>query len=175
MKMTTRRHRTDPTEALAALRSEWGQAPMRGAELAREMVGAPLFAEVEPAELRSTLEAFDEVHFPGGRRVLLEGLRGDDFFLIVTGTAAVLVDGWRVATLGPGDFFGEMAVLGDGLRTASIRAETPLRCLVLPNGKLEQLLLAHPKVGLNLLHRLVGRFGEVARGAQRPATEMSER
>lgn len=175
MKLTTRRHRTDPTEAMAASTSEWMPTQAPAADLAAALTDSPLFAGVEAAEVRSALDSFDEARFPSGRRVVLEGLRGSDFFLIVAGAASVLADGRRLATLGPGDFFGEMAILGDGLRTASIRAETPLHCLVLPNGKLEQWLLAHPKVGLNLLHGLVGRYS-VDSTQPRPAVmEMSAR
>lgn len=124
-------------------------------------------------EITRALAEFDDARFPSGRRIVLEGLRGSDFFLVVTGTAAVLVDGWRVATLGPGDFFGEIAILADGLRSASVRAEAPLHCLVLPNGKLEQLILNHPQVGINLIRTVIGRFRDVAGRRQPPATELA--
>jgi CRP-like cAMP-binding protein len=171
MKMTTRRPRVDPTEAMSAQASSWVPAGPPARETASALVDAPIFAGVDLAEIRDILDSFEEVRFPTGRRVLLEGLRGSDFFLLVTGKASVLIDGWRVATLGPGDFFGEMAILGAGLRTASVRAETPLHCLVLPNGKLEQLLLDHPKLSLGLLHSLVGRFAAVSAGQQPPLAE----
>ncbi len=113
------------------------------------------------------------MHFPSGGRIVLEGLRGSDFFLVVVGSASVLVDGWRVATLGPGDFFGEIAILGDGLRSASVRAETPLHCLVLPNGKLEGLIVEHPQVGINLIRTVIARFRDVAGRRQPPAGELA--
>ena len=160
-------------ETMAAETSTWiPQAP--GLTAVRSAFeDSPLFEGMGDAEVRTILAEFDEVRFPSGRRVVLEGLRGSDFFLVVSGAAAVLVDGWRVATLGPGDFFGEMAILGDGLRTASVRAQTPLHCLVLPNGKLERLLLEHPALSLNLLHALVGRFANVGSRRQPPAAEMA--
>jgi CRP-like cAMP-binding protein len=172
MKMTTRRPRLDPTEAMAAEANGWTPAGPRAREAASALVDAPIFAGIDLPEIREILDSFEEVRFPSGRRVLLEGLRGSDFFVMVAGKATVLVDGWRVATLGPGDFFGEMAILGAGLRTASIRAETPLHCLVLPNGKLEQLLLDHPRLGLSLLHSLVGRFASVSGRQQPPVVEV---
>ena len=55
--------------------------------------------------LAAALSEFDEVRYPSGRRIVLEGLHGKEFFLVVVGTAAVLVDGRRVATLRPGDNF----------------------------------------------------------------------
>ena len=168
MKMTAR---IDTTEAMSAQATSWGPTGPPARETASALVGAPIFAGLDLPEIRDILDSFEEVRFPSSRRVLLEGLRGSDFFLLVSGTAAVLVDDRRVATLGPGDFFGEMAILGTGLRTASIRAETPLHCLVLPNGKLEQLLLDHPKLSLGLLHSLVGRFAPAPSGSPPPLPE----
>ncbi len=172
MKMTIRRPGANATERLVA---ETHGAESRGSAIdsASALAGAPIFQACGNAEVVSVLAAFDEVRFPSGRRVVLEGLRGSDFFLIVAGRAAVLVDGWRVASLGPGDFFGEIAVLGDGMRSASVRAETPLHCLVLPNGGLERLILDHPQVGINLIRTVIGRFQDVAGRRQPPVSEQA--
>ena len=175
MKTAIHRPTGDRAETMVAATSAW--VPAKTADVLDAdpaVLGAPLFDGLDRAEIRTILGAFEEVRYPSSRRVVLEGLRGSDFFLLVSGSASVVVDGWRVARLGPGDFFGEMAVLGDGLRTASIRAETPLRCLVLPNGKLEQLLIDHPQLSLNLLRALVGRFAGVTGRRQPPAAEMIE-
>lgn len=142
--------------------------------LASALSASPLFAGMPRGEVDRAVAAFDEVRYPSGHRVVLEGLAGSDFFVVVVGRAAVLVDGWRVATIGPGDFFGEMAILGDGLRTASVKAETPLHCLVLPNGKLEQLILNHPRLASNMLHTVVGRWVEQSGRRQPPSVEMSQ-
>jgi CRP-like cAMP-binding protein len=123
--------------------------------------GSPLFAGVDPVEVGRILDEFDEQSFNRGHRITLEGLRGSDFYIIADGKARVTVDGWKVATLGPSDFFGEIAVLSNGPRFATVAAETPLRCLVLPNGGLERLLIAHPQVGVNLLRVVVGRFQDL--------------
>jgi CRP-like cAMP-binding protein len=160
MKMTARA-RADAIVAETATHVPAAASSNRSAT-ADALFDAPLFAGMERAEVASALASFDEVRFPSGRRVVLERLRGSDFFLVMVGTAGVEIDGRRVATLGPGDFFGEMAVLGDGLRTASVRALTPLHCVVLPNGKLQQLILDHPQVGVNLLHTVVARVTQLA-------------
>ncbi|HEX4755742.1 MAG TPA: cyclic nucleotide-binding domain-containing protein [Candidatus Dormibacteraeota bacterium] len=160
-------------EALVAQPWEWLPPATVAGELASSLADAPLFAGVARQAIVEALANFDEARYPSGRRVLVEGLRGSDFFLIVTGTVAVAIDGWRLATLGPGDFFGEMAILGAGLRTASVRAETPLHCLVLPNGKLETLLLDHPQLGINVLHALVSRFTNLTGRRQPPASELA--
>jgi len=161
------------TEQMVAETSEWIPTLPATTALAAALADAPLFADCDPKDVARALAEFDDVHFPSGRRIVLEGLRGSDFFLVVAGAAAVLVDGWRVATLGPGDFFGEIAILGDGLRSASVRAETPLHCLVLPNGKLEQLILDHPQLGINVIRSVIGRFRDVSGRRQPPASELA--
>lgn len=130
---------------------------------------SPLFDELTESEIADVLGAFDTQSFNAGHRVTLEGFRGREFYLIVEGRAAVSVAGRRVAELGPGDFFGEVAVLRDGLRSATVTAETRLRTLVLSNDSLEQLLVAHPRVGVNMLREVLGRFPEAGDGqAERP-------
>lgn len=119
---------------------------------------SPLFDGLAEAEVREVLDAFDTQSFNAGHRVTLEGFHGRDFYVIVQGRAGVSVGSERVAELGPGDFFGEAAVLSDGLRSATVTAETPLRCLVLTDDALERLLIAHPRVGINLLREVLARF-----------------
>jgi CRP-like cAMP-binding protein len=172
MKMTVRRARFNRTEQMVAETSESVPSASAPHGIAAELASAPLFEGMSRDDIAAALGEFGECRFPGGRRIVLEGLRGSDFFIVVAGSAAVLVDGWRVATLGAGDFFGEIAVLGDGLRSASVRAETPLHCLVLPNGKLEHLMVAHPQLGLNLIRTVIGRFQDVAGRRQPPASEL---
>ena len=128
---------------------------------------APMFAGMARADVAAILDGFDEQSFNRGHRVTLEGFRGSDFYIILDGRARVSVDGANVATLGPGDFFGEIAVLGNGPRFATVSAETPVRCLVLSNGGLEQLLVAHPQLGVNLLRVVVDRFHELT-GSKSP-------
>ncbi len=173
MKMRTRKARNNRSEEMMSSTSEWVPVAWRTVDLAAALAGAPLFDGCAEREVASALTEFDDVRFPSGRRIVIEGPRGSDFFVVVTGTAAVLVDGWRVATLGPGDFFGEIAILGDGVRSASVRAEAPLHCLVLPNGKLEQLILDHPQVGINLIRAVIGRFRNVSGRRQPPAAELA--
>ena len=136
-------------------------------------VSSPLFDELSGAEIADVLGAFDTQSFNAGHRVTLEGFRGREFYLIVEGRAAVTVSGRRVAELGPGDFFGEVAVLRDGLRSATVTAETPLRCLVLSDESLEQLLVAHPRVGVNMLREVLGRFPEAGEAREARARALT--
>lgn len=129
-----------------------------GRDTVAQLASAPLFDGIDRGEVSQILEAFDEQSFNAGHRVTLEGYRGSDFYVIARGSAEVTVDGRPVAELGPGDFFGELAVLGDGTRTATVSAETPIRCLVLSNDGLEDVLVAHPRLGYNLLREVAARF-----------------
>ena len=83
----------------------------------------PLFRDVSGRELRDVAARFDDATYLAGHGILTEGMTGPEFFIILDGTASVLIDDQVVATLGPGDFFGEVAALDGGPRTASVRAE----------------------------------------------------
>jgi CRP/FNR family cyclic AMP-dependent transcriptional regulator len=121
----------------------------------------PLFRDVSGRELRDVANRFDDATYLAGHGILTEGMTGPEFFIILDGTASVLIDDQVVATLGPGDFFGEVAALDGGPRTASVRAETQLRCVTLPVNGLRQFLLDHPVVAINLLPEIVRRFRNV--------------
>ena len=121
----------------------------------------PLFRDVSGRELRAVANRFDDATYLAGHGILTEGMTGPEFFIILDGTASVLIDDEVVATLGPGDFFGEVAALDGGPRTASVRAETQLRCVTLPVNGLRQFLLDHPVVAINLLPEIVRRFRNV--------------
>jgi CRP-like cAMP-binding protein len=172
MKMTARRVRSNRTERIVAETSEWVPAADPHEDRSSALLGAPVFEGMSRAEIAAALSQFDEVRYPSGRRIVLEGLQGREFFLIVVGAAEVLVDGRHVAKLGPGDYFGEIAVLGDGMRSATVRAETPLLCLVLPNDKLEALILGHPQLGINLIRSVIGRLRAVEGPRQAPGVEL---
>jgi len=153
----------EPTEPHLYEPEDQAAAHGHSDEILAPIIAAPLFEGIAQTEAAEILETFDEQSFNRGHRITLEGLLGSDFYVIADGSARVTVDGWKVAALGPGDFFGELAVLGDAPRVATVAAETPLRCLVLPNGQLEELLVAHPKLGVNLLRTVAGRFRDLTR------------
>lgn len=140
---------------------------------APSLAGSPLFEGLAPAEVDEILSSFDHQSFNAGHRVTLEGFRGREFYLIAEGAAVVTVGDRRVAALGPGDFFGEVAVLSDGLRSATVSAETPLRCLVLSDDALERLLVAHPRVSVNMLREVVTRFSAATAKPRRPQGVLS--
>lgn len=139
------------------------------------LLSARLFAGIKREEIVAILFEFDEQRFNQGHRVTLQGYRGSDFYIVFDGHARVLVDEKEVATLGPGEFFGEVGVLSDGLRTATVEATTHLRTLVLSHNGLEPLLMAHPKLAVNLLREVLNRFRSVSSEASGVRGSLSSR
>jgi len=122
----------------------------------------PLFRGLPRAELDGIAAQLDDATFLAEHGIITEGMEGPEFFIILEGKASVLIDDHPVATLGPGDFFGEVAALDGGPRTASVRAETRLRCVTLPVGGLRQFLLDHPVVAVNLVPEMARRFRDAS-------------
>jgi MFS family permease len=91
----------------------------------------PMFAPLAPPQLERLAQALVEMRVAAGEPVVAEGELGERFYLIVDGNAAVSVGGREVGTLGPGAYFGEIALLRDVPRTATVRARTALRLLAL--------------------------------------------
>jgi CRP-like cAMP-binding protein len=88
----------------------------------------PLFSDLKPKELKRIAKAMTDKRVAAGEIVTEEGKKGVGFFVIESGTAKVSIGGEEKRTLGPGDYFGEIALISDIPRTATITAETPLRC-----------------------------------------------
>ena len=122
-----------------------------------------LFADLRWPELEAVAHTFDEEVFAQGQRVLRQGISGGAFYVIVEGDAAIIIDGQERARLGRGEFFGEISVLIGGVPIADVRAETLLRCLVLPGPQLEAFLLEHPSVMLRMLQSVSRRLRDASR------------
>src|SRR5690348_9808024 len=88
----------------------------------------PLFSDLNDKELRQVAQSMKERTFNAGDAVTEEGKGGIGFFVIGDGTARVSIGGTDVRTFGPGDYFGEIALVADTDRTATITAETDLHC-----------------------------------------------
>ena len=88
----------------------------------------PLFADFERGELERLARSFKQRTFEADSTVAGEGRTGAGFFVIETGEASVSVHGAERAKLGPGDYFGEIALIDDGARSATVIADSDLRC-----------------------------------------------
>ena len=114
---------------------------------------------VEP--LRAVAERALEVEFPAERPIARQGEVGTGFFLIVRGRARVVHDGTVVARLGPGEFFGEISLLDQMPRIASVIADTPTTCLAVASWDFERLLEEEPKVAIAVLRTVARRLRDV--------------
>ena len=113
--------------------------------------GFSLFADLSTPERESLVDTFSEETFQVGDRVLRQGLSGSNFYVILEGTASIMVDGVDRSMVRPGDYFGEISTLLGVPPTADIVARERLRCLVLPGADLEAFLVTHPRVMYRLL------------------------
>jgi CRP/FNR family transcriptional regulator, cyclic AMP receptor protein len=95
------------------------------------LAAIPLFGGLDDADLTAIAAAASEVEADEGERLATEGDFGHALYAIESGTAEVSSNGETVAALGPGDVFGEMAVLASGRRTASVVATSPMRLIAL--------------------------------------------
>jgi len=117
-----------------------------------------LFADLSHAELEAAAHTFGEEWFGEGQRVLRQGFTGTGFYVIAAGEAAVRLNGKDIATLGRGDFFGEISILLGEPPTADVVSLGALRCLVLPGPALKDFLESHPKVMYRLLQAVAMRL-----------------
>jgi CRP-like cAMP-binding protein len=122
----------------------------------------PVLASL-PAVVRAKLaDELDEVSVPAGERIASQGDFAYELFAILDGTARVVQDGAVVATLVPGDLFGEIGLLLTGRRTAAIVAETPMRLLALFDQTFRRLSLEHPELAQAVHAQSRGRLGRSA-------------
>jgi CRP-like cAMP-binding protein len=125
------------------------------ANLADELKKVPLFGELNQRQLKRLARDFREREFRPGTTVVRQGqMSGVDFFVIADGTASVSVDGDEVAKLGPGDHFGELALIGERVRSATVTAEERLRCLVMASWDFRKFVKDNPDVSWKLLQHL---------------------
>ncbi|MDX6505853.1 MAG: family transcriptional regulator, cyclic receptor protein [Gaiellaceae bacterium] len=118
----------------------------------------PLFAELEPRELQRLSGSFKERTFTAGDKVATEGEGGVGFFVIESGEAVVRVHGDERGRLGPGDYFGDVAMIDQGDRTASIEAESDLKCYGLTFWDFRPLVEGDPRIAWPLLQAMAKRL-----------------
>lgn len=123
----------------------------------------PLFADCTRAELVEVAISADEREAPEGDRLTEEGRPGREFFILVEGAVAVRRGGRKLADLGPGDWFGEIAILTYKPRTASVTATSPVRVLVISARAFRQVVETTPRIALKVLRSVAERLEHDAR------------
>ena len=123
----------------------------------------PLFAECTKAELIEVAIIADEREASTGDRLTVEGERGREFFVLVEGAVAVTSDGRKLADLGPGDWFGEIAILTYKPRTATVTATSPVRLLVISDRTFRRVVETTPRIALKVLRTVAERLEHDAR------------
>jgi CRP-like cAMP-binding protein len=108
--------------------------------------GIELFAGLSKDQRGEVARIADEIDIDAGKRLVSEGRFGYEFFVIANGTAEVLRGDEHIADLGPGDFFGEMALLGDTTRSADVVASTPMTAMVMTDSAFRSLARKMPDV-----------------------------
>jgi CRP-like cAMP-binding protein len=120
----------------------------------------PLFSDLQEKDLEVLARQMHERRFPEGTEVTTEGATGAGFFVIAEGNADVSIAGEHRTTLGPGDYFGEIALIDDGVRSASIVAATDLLCYGLTPWEFRPFVEEHSQVAWALLQTLARRNRE---------------
>ena len=124
-----------------------------------DLAAIPLFASLSPHELTELAQWFETKTAGEGVRLAGEGAAGYSFFVIADGNAVVTSNGSELGTLGPGDFFGEIAIIGGGRRSATVTTTTPARLLVMFGTEFRQLQKTHPGIAAQLETAMATRSG----------------
>ena len=118
----------------------------------------PLFADFERGDLQRLARSFKERTFGAGTTVAEEGRTGAGFFVIESGEASVSVRGADRAKLGPGDYFGEIALIDEGARSATVTADSELRCYGLTSWEFRPLVESDASIAWKLLETMAKRL-----------------
>jgi len=129
--------KTDPTESLRRV---------------------PLFAGLDRKELELLAKLAKEQQYEAGATIVKSGASGHGLYIIKEGKISVVRDGQKVASMGPGQFFGEISVLDGGPRTADVKADTETVCLTLISWEIKPLLMDNAGISYKMLLEVVKRL-----------------
>ena len=118
----------------------------------------PLFSAFDGKKLQRLGMLADEVDVPAGKVLMRQGDSGSDMMVLVRGQVSVERDGERLNTLGPGDFFGEIALVDGGPRTATVTTEGPASLLVITHRDFHLLMDEFPEVAQQVMNALANRI-----------------
>ena len=122
--------------------------------------GVPLFAGLRPQERHAITSSMKGRSLEPGQTIAVEGEQGVGFFVIESGTARVTVGGEERRTLGPGDYFGEIALISKAPRSATVTAETPVRCWGLTSWEFRPIVQDNATVAWSLLESMAKMLSE---------------
>jgi CRP/FNR family transcriptional regulator, cyclic AMP receptor protein len=120
----------------------------------------PLFAGCSKGELRELALVADEIDLREGRTLVREGQSGREFFVLIEGTVRVSRKGRKLTDLGPGDWFGEIALLTKTPRTATVTATSALRVLVITDRSFRHVVESMPSIGIKVLESVGERLAK---------------
>ena len=126
-------------------------------ETVARLAKVPLFSDCSQRDLQTIARVVREIPHRAGTVIAVEGDPGVGLFVILDGTADVTIGGRKKATLGPGDFFGEIALLDGGPRTATVTAKTDVNLL--------GLMTEHPSIALKTLQQMAARLRSATNAA----------
>lgn len=118
----------------------------------------PLFQGLGRRELAAIAQLVDEVEVPAGRVLMRQGETGNEMFVIATGKVSIERDGRHVRDVGPGTSVGDMSLLSEGPRTATVTTVEPCRLLVAGHREFHSLMDAYPSVRLHILEGLAAKI-----------------
>src|SRR5580765_6912596 len=121
---------------------------------------APLFAHCSKKELAQVALLADEIDMPDGKVLTKQGDPGREFFVLIEGTADVRRNGRKVNEMGSGDFFGEIALVSDRPRTATVTTTSPTRLLVITDRGFRELIRKSPSIQDKVLTALAARIDD---------------
>ncbi len=122
------------------------------------LADVPLFSELSARHVRSLAKLAKIQRLPVYTKIVREGERADAFFLLLEGSATVAPPGKRPVKLGAGDFFGELALLDNSVRSATVEAQTDVLVARIGQTSFLRLVQNEPKVALGLLRTLAARL-----------------
>lgn len=118
----------------------------------------PIFANCTPEEIATIASVAQDAFFQPGQIIVTQGTPGQAFYLILTGRVEILREGTSLGAFGSGDFFGEMSLLDQAPRSATIRAIDDVTCLMLSSWDFKAVLERHPSIAIKLLEVLSRRL-----------------